>query len=119
MFDPLTIQENISVAMRILRRELIAEVKNKCEWCNSYLNTNCEIHHLNGCALDFRRENLAILCSDCHSETKGFAKRSKELRLDWSLSVPLTRECIRQVYDNCHPRATFENWDKVRHKEIV
>ena len=46
-----------------------------------------EVDHVNGDRLDNRRENLRYLCPSCHSQTAGFANRS---RPSGGLAVPST-----------------------------
>jgi 5-methylcytosine-specific restriction endonuclease McrA len=65
-----------------IKKRLIASgvLKNECaicgisEWQGSPLSL--QIDHINGKKLDYRIQNLRILCPNCHSQTETFAGRN-------------------------------------------
>jgi 5-methylcytosine-specific restriction endonuclease McrA len=66
----------------VIKRRLIAsgELRYECaicaitEWQGRRLSL--QIDHINGERLDYRLENLRILCPNCHSQTETFAGRN-------------------------------------------
>jgi 5-methylcytosine-specific restriction endonuclease McrA len=65
----------------VIKRRLIAssELRNECaicaitEWGRPL---TLQIDHINGERLDYRLENLRILCPNCHIQTETFAGRN-------------------------------------------
>ena len=112
IIDPLKIKGNSSVAKRILRASLIKESNYKCQECGKKAE-RLEIHHLDGCGLNWKRDNLIVLCPLCHrlkSNLEGSGKRSGELRItayDYfhPKFPPLNKDLLRQQYTKAHPRA--------------
>ncbi len=66
-----------------LRNRLIKEgqIENKCTECGITewrgKSIQCELDHKNGKSTDHRKENLRMLCPNCHSQTENFRKRKK------------------------------------------
>ena len=64
-----------------LKRRLInAGVKqNRCEQCGidswRHAPLNVALHHINGDGTDNRRENLQMLCPNCHSLTENYGRK--------------------------------------------
>jgi hypothetical protein len=65
-----------------LKKRLIAEgiLEEKCRKCgleNQWQNEPISLHleHINGDETDNRRENLEILCPNCHSQTKTYCRQ--------------------------------------------
>lgn len=103
--NPLTIKSNMLVAIRMIRADLVRDAKYKCVLCGKSVRGGFELHHKDGCGLNWARENLMVLCEGCHHFITGQNNRNQELALDWSKPPPLSKEYIREVYDTCHPRA--------------
>ncbi len=67
-----------------LKRRLFKEglFENKCYNCGltKWLgkSISCQLEHKNGDNTDNSKENLTILCPNCHSQTKTFAGRNKK-----------------------------------------
>lgn len=63
-----------------IKKRLIEERGHKCEKCNlsewMELPVTLEMDHVNGNRCDNSRENLQLLCPNCHSQTKTW-RRSK------------------------------------------
>jgi len=66
MIDPLTIHGTFTKAVQILRDLLKEDANYKCELCGNKLPGNANIHHIDGCGLNWRRSNLLIICHICH-----------------------------------------------------
>ena len=66
-----------------IKRYLMAEHGNKCEkcgWAESNKTTGkipLEIHHIDGDCTNNKRENLQLLCPNCHSLTPNFGSLNK------------------------------------------
>jgi len=64
-----------------LRKRLLAESNYTCIECGQKANHNnkylsLEMDHINGDPADNKRENLRILCPNCHSQTSTFRSRN-------------------------------------------
>ena len=64
--NPLKIRGNLNEAIEEVRRCLLIIYDYRCQRCNREME-NMQIHHINGCPLDWRRENLMLLCASCHT----------------------------------------------------
>jgi hypothetical protein len=73
-FDDITKPETI-------KKRLIGERGYKCENCNLSVWLNkpicLELEHISGNRLDNTRENLKLLCPNCHSQTPTWRRRKK------------------------------------------
>jgi len=69
-----------------LKRRLLKEniLQNKCDWCSISdwrgKKIQCELDHINGKKYDHRRENLRMLCPNCHSQTETFRGRKNKIQ---------------------------------------
>jgi len=112
VIDPLAIKGNSEVAKSILRLLLMKESSYRCQECGKRTK-RLEIHHRDGCGLNWKRENLMVLCPMCHrlkSNLEGSGRRSKELRIPeydyFSPKLPpLSKHYLHAQYDRAHPRA--------------
>jgi 5-methylcytosine-specific restriction endonuclease McrA len=68
---------------RIIKQRLLdnGSLQNRCYLCGiadwQGLPLTLQIDHINGDRLDYRLENLRILCPNCHSQTDTFAGRNR------------------------------------------
>jgi Zn finger protein HypA/HybF involved in hydrogenase expression len=67
-------KEESKVSNSIVKKLLLDEKEEKCECCgldNVWLEKplTIELHHKNGINNDHRKENLILLCPNCHSQT--------------------------------------------------
>lgn len=66
------------VEFKAVRRKILNERGRKCEICgwqevSPFSKTiPVQVHHINKNRKDNRRENLMVLCPNCHSLTEGF-----------------------------------------------
>lgn len=66
-----------------LKNRLIKEgiFENKCSICNinTWNNLPLILHvdHINGISTDHRKENLRLICPNCHSQTNTYCGRNK------------------------------------------
>ncbi len=108
--NPLKIDANYQTAIRVLRKDMIAQSRGKCQDCGVILcESETQIHHVNGCGLDWRRRNLRLLCPDCH------VLRTQALGQNWhltrnsrqfSMRAPiLTTAELHESYNANFPRA--------------
>jgi Zn finger protein HypA/HybF involved in hydrogenase expression len=73
--------KNGSVSARTMKRVLIETYGNKCWECGieSWKGKSIvfELEHKNGNSEDNSKENLSILCPNCHSQTLTYKNRNK------------------------------------------
>ena len=105
MIDPTRIKGNQKTALRALRLILLKECNGVCGICHKPLKEKFEVHHRDGCGLNWHRDNLVVLCPHCHRLLTGAITRHNELRLDWSKLPTLPFEEVRRQYLQAHPRA--------------
>ena len=74
-------RNNARLKMRLVRAGIL---KNECQECGVSQwrghPLSLVLHHINGVNTDYRRENLALLCPNCHSLTDTFAGRNLRKR---------------------------------------
>jgi len=63
--NPAEIKGSMQSAFAILRKQLVEEAEGRCQACNRDID-RLGIHHRNGCGLNNQRDNLLVLCYDCH-----------------------------------------------------
>ena len=72
--------ENSTYSSSKLLKKLVKEGKKKyqCEICNLTVwrenPISLELHHINGCHIDNRLENLQSLCPNCHIHAHSYCK---------------------------------------------
>lgn len=78
MDNPLVVKGNLAGVTKALRATLLEEVSHCCERCGKPLK-RFELHHRDGCGLNWDKENLMVLCPLCHRhitwENNGHKKR--------------------------------------------
>ena len=65
---------------RLIKEKLFSERGNKCEECGITSWNGKEIilqlHHIDGNSNNNKRENLQLLCPNCHSQTENFCNKN-------------------------------------------
>ncbi len=67
-----------------LKNRMIKEgiIDNKCSKCelNEWMGEklNCELDHIDGDRTNHKRENLRLLCPNCHSQTSTYRSKNKK-----------------------------------------
>lgn len=89
---------DISFKSSSLKKRLIKEgiKEDRCERCGEKYNKfgeklTLELHHINGDHYDNRIENLQILCTDCHSKTKGYCVPKN----NGNIMIPYNERCSK------------------------
>ena len=83
--DDLVFKENNTISNKVVKNRLMSNLsfEHKCELCstkewydpfeNKIKPVNLELDHINGNERDNRKENLRLICSNCHSFTPTYA----------------------------------------------
>ncbi len=96
----MVLTENSNYSRNNLKRRLLDEgiLKNECvncgnpgEWLGEKLTL--QLDHINGINNDNRKENLRLLCPNCHSQTETYA--GKRLKAEYSCA-----DCGAKVHKN-------------------
>lgn len=65
-----------------IKKRLLKELGHKCQKCNNSrwneLPITLELEHIDGNNRNNTRENLTLLCPNCHSQTKTWRNRKRE-----------------------------------------
>lgn len=67
-----------NLKQRLLKEKIFQEKCYECnltEWRGQKISV--ELHHINGDNTDHRRENLILLCPNCHSLTDNYCSKNK------------------------------------------
>ena len=82
-YDYSRFQANAPKKNGSLKKALVALRGRKCEKCGatSWLGQpiNLEVHHISGNRTDNSFDNLQLLCSNCHSYTPTFARKTSKM----------------------------------------
>ncbi len=75
-------QFDYNVSRGTVKSWYLRTVEYKCESCNIHewngKHLVLELEHINGDRRDNRKENLKLLCPNCHSQTETFRKRKNK-----------------------------------------
>jgi hypothetical protein len=80
-----------------LKKEILKERGNKCEMCPA--TKNLTMHHINHCKDDNRKENIKILCRECH-DIVDFGKVTPNGRVK-EMSVELRKIELSEICVSC------------------
>jgi len=132
--DDLVFKENNTISNKVVKNRLMSNptYEHKCELCsikewydpfeNKIKPVNLELDHINGNERDNRKENLRLICSNCHSFTptykgrninKFFKKGEKKISDEILLELLKTKN-IRQTLISVGLCASGENYERCK-----
>ncbi len=132
--DDQIFKENSTISNKVVKHRLMSNpsFEHKCELCsvkdwidpfeNKIKPINLELDHINGNERDNRKENLRLICSNCHSFTptykgrniNGFLKRGDRKISDELLLQELKTKNIRQSLISVGLCASGENYERCK-----
>jgi len=73
-----------SLPPSLKRERILDEQKNRCLHCNNLEEWNnkilkFELDHINGDRRDNSRQNLRLLCPNCHAQTETFCRNTRKI----------------------------------------
>lgn len=132
--DEFIFKENSDVSNKVVKNRLMSNPNyvHRCELCsikewydpfeNKIKPVNLELDHINGNERDNRKENLRLICSNCHSFTptykgrninKGFKSGEKKISDDVLIKQLKTKN-IRQSLISVGMAASGENYERCK-----
>lgn len=115
--DEVLFQENSTYCNRkgIKLRLIASGVPEQCALCGIGPEWNdkpltLQLDHINGVHNDHRRENLRLLCANCHSQTSTFAGRSRQGGRVRAIEPPTCPHCSTSVRRRAKKCPTCNNW---------
>jgi hypothetical protein len=75
----LKILYNISLRIHLIRNNILGDCCNKCkltDWQNQPITL--EVEHIDGDKWNNKRDNLELLCPNCHSQTATYKRKNKK-----------------------------------------
>ena len=73
--------QTYKLKQRLIREGYIEDKCEKCGWCEKLEGaefTPCELHHKDGDSSNHKRENLELICPNCHSLTPTYRAKNKK-----------------------------------------
>ena len=73
--------QTYKLKLRMLKEGLIEDKCEKCGWCEKPEGaefTPCELHHKDGNSHNHVRENLEMICPNCHSLTESYRSKNRK-----------------------------------------
>ena len=90
--NPLRLVGSSVETWKIVMGFLQDEAGHACQLCGG-AKKRLLVHHINGCGLDNRRENLIVLCDACHNFAKK--KVNQEYGSPWNRKI---QRLFRKAY---------------------
>ena len=73
--------QTYKLKLRLLREGYLEDKCCRCGWCQKVPGaefTPCELHHKDGDCRNHKRENLELICPNCHSLTETYRAKNKK-----------------------------------------
>lgn len=74
--------QTYKLKLRLIDEGIMDDKCSQCGWDKKLENmkyTPCELHHIDGNPKNHKRENLQILCPNCHSLTENYCFRVRQV----------------------------------------